>query len=144
MKHFSTCRKLFTQNQGTSAVEFAIVLPVFLMILFGLLVYGAYFGVVHGVQQLTAEAARAAIAGLSDSERLTLATDNIGANVSFYPMLSSKDLTIESAATDPATSTFTVTVRYDASKMFIFALPQLVPAPDPVIVRTAAIQRGGY
>jgi hypothetical protein len=59
-------------------------------------------------------------------------------------MLSADRLTVQSAGTDVATGTFKVTVQYDASNMFIFNLPHLVPMPDPVIVRTAAIQRGGY
>lgn len=126
------------------AVEFAIIFPVFLIMLFGMIVYGTYLGVVHGVQQLTAEAARASVAGLTDDERKSLATSNINANVGSYPMLTASSLTVQSAATDPVTSTFTVTVRYDASGMFVFNLPTLVPAPNPVIVRTAAIQRGGY
>jgi Flp pilus assembly protein TadG len=137
-------RKFLSTRDGTSAVEFAIIFPVFLVVVVGLVVYGAYFGVVHGVQQLTAEAVRASIAGLNDGERLSLARGNIDANVSFYPMLSPARLSIQSAATDPVTSTFTVTVSYDASDLFIFLLPNLVPAPDPVIVRTAAIQKGGY
>ena len=137
-------RKLAGARDGTSAVEFAIIFPIFLIVLIGLVVYGAYFGDVHGVQQLTAEAARASVAGINDGERLSLAKGNIDANVSFYPMLSPTRLTIDSAGTDPVTSTFTATVRYDASDLFIFLLPQLLPAPDPVIVRTAAIQKGGY
>jgi hypothetical protein len=51
---------------------------------------------------------------------------------------------VQSASTDAATGTFKVTVQYDASNMFIFNLPRIVPAPNPIIVRTAAIQRGGY
>jgi hypothetical protein len=59
-------------------------------------------------------------------------------------MLSADRLTVQSAGTDVLTGTFKVTVQYDASNMFIFNLPHLVPMPDSVIVRTAAIQRGGY
>jgi Flp pilus assembly protein TadG len=130
--------------RAVSAVEFAIIAPVFLTLLFGLVAFGSYLGLVHGVQQLTAEAARASIAGLTDAERLTLARANITANVGWYPMLAANRLTVQSAATDAATGTFRVTVQYDASNMFIFQLPHIVPAPNPIIVRTAAIQRGGY
>ncbi|HVV79134.1 MAG TPA: TadE/TadG family type IV pilus assembly protein [Pseudolabrys sp.] len=137
--------KRFHEDCGAaSAVEFAFIAPVFLVLLFGLIAFGSYLGVVHGVQQLTAEAARASIAGLSDDERFALARDNIAANVNSYPMLSSAHLTVQSAATDAATGTFKVTVQYDASDMFIFNLPHIVPMPNEVIVRTAAIQRGGY
>jgi len=130
--------------EGASAVEFAIVFPIFLLVLFGIICFGAYLTVVHGVQQLTAEAARASLAGLTDSERLSLARDNINANIVSYPLLSVAHLAVKSASTDAATGTFTVTVQYDASDMFIFGLPGLVPAPNPLITRTSAIQRGGY
>jgi Flp pilus assembly protein TadG len=136
--------RLLKETRATSAVEFAFIAPVFLILLFGLIAFGSYLGLVHGIQQLTAEAARSSIAGLSDAERLSLARDNITANVGSYPMLSANRLTVQSAGTDTATGTFKVTVQYDASDMFIFNLPHLVPMPDPVIVRTAAIQRGGY
>lgn len=135
---------LLRNRDGTSAVEFAIILPVFLLLLFGTIAYGSYIAIVHSVQQLTAEAARASIAGMTDDERMTLAQGSINLNVSSYPMLTAKDLIVQAAATDPATSTFTLTVKYDASGLFIFNLPTLVPAPNSVIVRTAAIQRGGY
>jgi Flp pilus assembly protein TadG len=134
----------FPDCRAASAVEFAFIAPVFLVLLFGLIAFGSYLGIVHNVQQLTAEAARASIAGLSDDERLTIARDNIAANVDSYPMLSSSRLTLQSASTDAATGTFKVTVRYDASDMFIFNLPLLVPMPSAVIIRTAAVQRGGY
>ncbi len=143
-KTFSLIRHLKRDRDGASAVEFAIVFPVFLLVFFGILCFGAYLAVVHGVQQLTAEGARASIAGLNDSERLTLAQGNINANVASYPLISASNIAVRSAATDPATGTFTLTVQYDASEMFIFGLPGLVPAPNPIITRTSAIQRGGY
>jgi Flp pilus assembly protein TadG len=131
-------------RDGAAAVEFAIIIPVFAMLLFGIFAYGSYLAMVHGVQQLTAEAARASIAGVTDSERASLAQANIASNVGSYPFLIANDLTVQSAATNTATGTFTVTVRYNAADMFIFNLPSLIPMPSPVIVRTAAIQRGGY
>lgn len=136
---------LFLRDRtAASAVEFAIVMPVFLIVLFGIIAYGSYLAMIHGLQQLTAEAARASIGGLSDSERLSLATNDIGSNVGTYALLTPDRLTVVSAATDPNTGSFTVTVKYDASDMFIFNMPQFVPAPNPVIVRSASIQRGGY
>lgn len=135
---------LLEDRTAASAVEFALVMPIFLIVLFGIIVYGSYLAMVHGLQQLTAEAARASIGGLSDSERLSLATSDIDSNVGTYPLLAPDRLTIVSAATDASTGTFTVTVKYDASDMFVFNMPQFVPAPSKVIVRSASIQRGGY
>ena len=135
---------LLKDRTAASAVEFAMVMPIFLIVLFGIIAYGSYLAVIHGLQQLTAEAARASIGGLSDSERLSLATSDIDSNVGTYPLLTPDRLTIVSAATDASTGTFTVTVKYDASDMFIFNMPQFVPSPNKVIVRSASIQRGGY
>lgn len=135
---------LLEDRTAASAVEFALVMPIFLIVLFGIIVYGSYLAMVHGLQQLTAEAARASIGGLSDSERLSLATSDIDSNVGTYPLLAPDRLTIVSAATDASTGTFTVTVKYDASDMFVFNMPRFVPAPSKVIVRSASIQRGGY
>ncbi|MCW5693788.1 MAG: pilus assembly protein [Pseudolabrys sp.] len=130
-------------RRGAAAVEFAIIIPVFVMLLIGIFAYGSYLSVVHGVQQLTAEAARASIAGVTDAERVSLAQSNISSNIGGYPFLTANDLVVQSAATNGA-GTFSVTVRYNAADMFIFNLPSLIPMPSPVIVRTAAIQRGGY
>jgi Flp pilus assembly protein TadG len=131
-------------RRGASAVEFAIVFPLFVAVLFGILIYGSYIGIIHGVQQIAAEAARASVGGLSDSERQTLARDNIAASLASYPLIAATRLTLESASTDAGTRVFSVTVRYDASDMFIFQLPTIVSGPDKIIVRSAAIQRGGY
>ena len=88
---------LLEDRTAASAVEFALVMPIFLLVLFGIIVYGSYLAMVHGLQQLTAEAARASIGGLSDSERLSLATSDIDSNVGTYPLLAPDRRTIVSA-----------------------------------------------
>jgi Flp pilus assembly protein TadG len=137
-------RNSIADESAASAVEFALVFPVFLMVLFGIVSFGSYLAVVHGVQQLAAEAARASIAGLSDSERKTLAQGNIDANIKSYPLIDATKVTLESASTGADGLTFEVKVLYDASHMFIFSLPAFVPAPPTTVSRSAAIQRGGY
>ncbi len=139
-----TAIDLIACRKAAAAVEFALVIPIFLMMLFGIISFGAYLTVVHGVQQLAAEATRAAVAGLSDDERVTLAQNNIASNVASYPLISSGRLTLTSAATDASSNNFSVTLRYDASNMFVFNLPRFVPAPPSMVVRSASIQRGGY
>ena len=131
-------------SRASVAVEFALVVPVFLMMLFGIRVFGAYLAIVHSVQQLAAEAARASISGLTDDERLTLARGNIDANIKSYPLIAASRLALASASTDASTNVFAVTLRYDASNLWFLKLPDFVPAPPSAIVRSAAIQRGGY
>ena len=137
----SRLRRLARCARGASAVEFAMLLPLFLVLVFGIVVFGSYFTMVHGVQQLAAEAARSSVAGLSETERVSLAENYITANVGSYPLLQPAHLSV-SAATS-GSDVFVVTVNYDASGNFIYALP-FVPSPPTTIVRSAAIPFGGF
>ena len=131
-------------RDGAIAVEFALVFPVFLLVVFGIIVYGSYLAVVHGVQQLAAEAARSSIAGLNESERSSLASAYVTGNAGSYPLINPAHLTVTAATSGSDANVFVVRVNYDASGMFIYALPTFVPAPPSTIVRSAAIPRGGY
>ncbi|TIM19494.1 MAG: pilus assembly protein, partial [Mesorhizobium sp.] len=55
-------RKLhqFREQSGTSAIEFALLAPIFILLLLGMVAYGIYFGASHSVQQIAADAARTA------------------------------------------------------------------------------------
>ncbi|MDB5619702.1 MAG: pilus assembly protein [Tardiphaga sp.] len=135
--------KLLRCRRGSSAVEFAMVLPIFLTIVFGIVVFGSYLAVIHGVQQLAAEAARSSVAGMSESERGSIATSFVTANAGTYPMIDATRLTVNAATSPTNTNVFVVTVNYDASSMFIYALP-FVPLPPTHIIRTAVIPYGGF
>jgi Flp pilus assembly protein TadG len=137
MIRFYCCRS------GTSAVEFALMLPLFLAFIFGIVVFGSYLAMVHGVEQLAAEAARSSIAGMTDSERNSLATSYVAANASTYPLLVPGNLTVSAAPSPSNANVYVVTVNYDASGNFIYSLP-FVPAPPTTIVSSAAIQYGGF
>jgi Flp pilus assembly protein TadG len=128
-------------TRAASAVEFAMLLPLFLALVFGIVMFGAYFAMVHGVQQLAAEAARSSVAGLSETERVSLAENYVTANADSYPLLQSSHLTVTAATS--GTAVFVVTVNYDASDNFIFTLP-FVPAPPSTIIRSAAVPFGGF
>ncbi|MFB9264122.1 TadE/TadG family type IV pilus assembly protein [Bradyrhizobium erythrophlei] len=135
--------RFFRCRNGASAVEFAIMLPLFLAIIFGIVVFGSYLAMIHGVQQLAAEAARSSIAGMTDSERSSLATSYVTANASTYPLIVPNNLSVSAAPSAGNANVYVVTVNYDASGMFIYHLP-FVPAPSSTIVRSAAIQYGGF
>src|SRR5690606_34172903 len=81
-------RKHFFGNvSGATAVEFAMLFPVYLMLFLGMTGYGIYFGASHSVQQLAADAARAALAGLDTAERRRLADGFIRHNAAGYPFI---------------------------------------------------------
>ena len=136
-------KSLFRCDRATSAVEFAMLLPIFLTLVFGIVVFGSYFAVVHGVQQLAAEAARSSVAGLSDAERGTLATNYVSANAGTYPLIDASHLSVNAVTSANGASVFVVTVSYDASSMFIYALPSVVKPPT-TIMRSAVVPFGGF
>ena len=141
LRHASALPRFARCARAASAVEFAMLLPLFLVLVAGIVVFGAYLTMVHGVQQLAAEAARSSVAGLSEIERASLAENYVTTNVGSYPLLQPGHLTM-SAATSGG-GVFVVTINYDASDSIIFTLP-FVPAPPSVIVRSAAIPFGGF
>ncbi|WP_371423000.1 TadE/TadG family type IV pilus assembly protein [Tardiphaga sp.] len=137
MRKFLSCRR------GASAVEFAMLLPVFLSIIFGIVVFGSYFAVVHGVQQLAAEAARSSVAGLTETERGSIASTYVTSNAATYPLINASKLSVNAATSPSNANVFVVTVNYDASSMFIYSLP-FVPMPPSQVARSAAIPYGGF
>jgi Flp pilus assembly protein TadG len=134
----------FAPNEsGATAVEFAMMLPIFLTLVFGIVVFGSYFAMIHGVQQLAAEAARTSVAGLSDTERNSLARSYVTTSVADYPLLDATKVNVVAAPSSSDPNVYVVTVNYDASSSFIFTLP-FVPVLPPSISRSAVIPYGGF
>jgi Flp pilus assembly protein TadG len=145
MSHLSfSLSRIYKQSTGSSAVEFALITPCFLLLIFGLSIYASIYVTLNGIQQLAAEAARASVAGLNDTERNQLAQAYISNNMGAYPFLNTQKLTITAGTTGTAAPTYQVSLAYDMSGSFIYSFTRLLPLPPPQIVRSAAIQRGGY
>lgn len=65
---------LFARDtRGTAMIEMALLLPLFLMLLLGIMIYGQYFLLAHSVQQAANDGARAAITGLDAADRRAVA-----------------------------------------------------------------------
>jgi Flp pilus assembly protein TadG len=130
-------------TRATSAVEFAILAPVFILMLTGMMAYGIYFGAASSIQQIAADAARTAIAGLDETERNDLVEAFLDGNAEDYLFIERARLsfTIGDKPDDP--SQYRVTVRYDASDLPIWNLSVPLPLPSPVIAYTSTIRRGG-
>jgi Flp pilus assembly protein TadG len=143
-RHPAVAAAAMRDRAGASALEFAIVLPVFLLIVLGILTYGIYLGSVHSVEQLAADAARASVAGLSDSERVQIATHHVITNANGYPLLNAAKVVVEAGASPLDSSQFRVLVRFDASDLPIWIMSGIVPMPDRMIERTSVIKRGGF
>ena len=121
--------RLSKDRAGTSALEFAIIAPLFFLALFTLVAYGIYLSVTHSVQQIAADAARTAVAGLNPAERVTLVNRYLDASRFDYSFLNRRKMKVLVSDDPNNPDQFTVTISYDSSdlpiwKLFTFALPQ--------------------
>lgn len=131
-------------EHGTSAIEFAFIAPILLLLLFGIVGYGYVFGIYHSLQQMAAEAARSSVAGLNDTERTQIARDFIAAHASSYAFIDPTKIKVRTGQTGPQLQSFEVAIAYDMSGSAYDSLSRLVSLPQPLIERRAVVQRGGY
>jgi Flp pilus assembly protein TadG len=120
---------LVREQRGAAIVEMALVLPLLLVLLMGVLVYGHYFLLAHSVQQAANDGARAAIVGLDADDRRTIAEAAVAR--SLQAVAGTHSVTVSETG-----DTVTVAVGFTAAHG---ALVQsaLVPSPGRVI-RTRA------
>jgi Flp pilus assembly protein TadG len=138
-----TRRSFATDRSAVAAVEFALLLPLYLFLLLGMTAYGIYFGAAHSVQQLSADAARRAVAGLSPDERQQMARQFIDRNAEGYLFIDPARLTIDVGDSTNDTGQFDVTISYDASDLPIWGLWERLPMPSRIILRRSTIRMGG-
>lgn len=136
-------RRTANNTSGASAIEFAIVVSLFLVLALGVLAYGIYLNAAHSVAQLAADSARASIAGLNDTERAKIAKDHVDLHAEDFVLLNKKKVTAEAAPLADINQ-FQVVVRFDASDLPIWFMSGIIPLPPKTIERSASIKRGGY
>ncbi|MBX9466220.1 MAG: pilus assembly protein [Aquamicrobium sp.] len=136
-------RKFSADKSATAAVEFAILSPLYLLLIMGMMAYGIYFGASHSVQQLSADAARAAIAGINAAERQTLASDFIERNAGGYLLIDPDKLSVTVGDSLSVPGQFNVTVSYDGSDLPIWGLFDGLAMPSQTIMRRSTIRIGG-
>lgn len=134
----------FTRDaRGVAAIEFAIVAPLFLAVMFTMIAWGLYLGALHSVQQIAADTARAAVAGLSATERNALASAYIGSmRPGEFALINQKKLNVLVEDDKLRPNQFTVKLTYDASDLPIWNLITFA-LPDAIIARSATIRIGG-
>jgi Flp pilus assembly protein TadG len=130
-------------EKASSAVEFALLTPAFLFLLFAMLAYGIYLGAAISLQQLAADSARLSIAGLSEAERNRLVAAYLDRHTRSYPLIDRARLgsTIGDNPDDP--TQYTVQLRYDASLLPIWNLYPPLPLPSKQMRAGATIRQGG-
>lgn len=126
------------KRAGSAAVEFAIVGPVFILMLIAMVVYGGWFWLAQSVQTTASEAARAAVGGLDEAERriLVMAVAADSRSGGLDPAKLTMDVTTEDGV-------MRVRAAYDVSGHPVMMLKGLLPSPPVVIERSAVIRAGG-
>lgn len=136
--------RFLRDRRGASAVEFAIVAPVFLAMVTGIIAYGYVLALGHGLQQLAGEAARASLSGITDAERATIARAFVADNLQSYGVIDRARLRVAATGSAAPSNTFQVALTYDMRDLFFTRLGAWVPSPGTEMRRSAVIQRGGY
>jgi Flp pilus assembly protein TadG len=114
-----------------------------ILLLFGMVAYGIYLGASHSIQEIAADAARAAVAGLDESERISLADGYIDRNAAAYPFVDRSKLSLAIADNPADADEFTVAIRYDARDLPIWNLLPSLPLPGMTIRHSSTIRIGG-
>ena len=136
-------RAALTCRRGSSAVEFALVAPVLLLLFAGITMYGICLGAAHNLRQIAAEAARASIAGVTDTERATLAQTMVNRSLSAGAMFRPGSIAVL-VGPDPADATvYTVTVTLDATSLGLNTFSKLIPLLPNVLRSTISVRKGG-
>lgn len=130
---------MMRDRRGAAIVEFAILLPALIVLMFGMLGYGQYFLLAHSTQQLANDAARATIAGVNSTERRTLAEQTVTREKASLPEAAGTTVTTD---VEEAAEHVIVRVRLNAGQLSLFRT-RLLPLPDAVIERRAVVRPGG-
>lgn len=136
--------KYSRDTRGVAALEFAIISPVLMMFVFGIIAYGIFFGAAHSVQQLAADSARIAIGGLNEEERQKLVSDYVSSAVPRAGLLASDHLEVVIEDVEGDADSILVSVSYDASELPIWNIYAGLPIPEKTITRQSLIRLGGY
>ncbi len=95
----SVGRGVDSSDDGAVAVEFALVLPLLVLFLFGILQFGLFFFRMQGIQSVAIEASRGGAVGLTVEQIATRVKNTLNVPLAYA------DLDIEIVLTNTATST---------------------------------------
>lgn len=125
-------------REGAAAVEFALVGPILILLLIGIVVYGGWFLTAQTVQALASEGARAAVGGLNAAEREGLARNEVTSGV--RGMALNPERTQVQVVEDGGR--LRIVVAYDVSDSPLMLMGGMLPRPPAIIRRAAVIQVG--
>lgn len=121
-------RRLVKENKGQGLVEFALVLPILLLLLFGIVEFGRIFNVYLISKEASREGARLAIVGKSNTEITSAAK---GISGLWDPSAATVVITPTNAADRKKGDAVTVAISYDV-ELIAPVISAILPNPFPV------------
>ena len=119
-------------ERGAAIVEMALVLPLLIALLMGVLVYGQYFMLAHSVQQAANDGARASIVGLDAADRSAVASRAVGRSLQAVEGS-------HSVAVSETTEAITVAVSFTVPQDSLLR-SGFVPSPGNIIRARATVE----
>ena len=129
-----------TNEDGSVLAESAFVIPMLIAMMFAVLTYATWFMQAHSIQQVTNDAARASLAGMTEAERLSLVQDSVEASLLERNGIEYENVAVSTSRDDQF---YTVTLRYDVGGNALFK-SSFVPLPSVTIARSATVELPTY
>ena len=129
----SRLSRLSAGDYGGAAVEFAMLAPLLLALLSGGVFYSRWFATAAETQNLAYDGARAAIAGLDDTERLQIVTRTMDAAIAVAPLEKGSTRSWRASRDGDLYNVSVTTTLPD------YDLGGLVPMPPTVVTRDAVV-----
>ena len=133
----------YHKEDGVAALEFAIIAPVFVLMLFGMIAFGIWLSAANTIQQVAAGAARASVAGLNNEERETLARSYVANMLVSDAFIDADHVMVAITDETREDGRFLVTVSFDATHLPIWNLIGNDLLPGREIRRESVIVSGG-
>lgn len=137
-------KSLFSEEDGVAAIEFAIVMPIFIIILFGIITFGIYFIAAQSIQHAVNEAARASVAGITPAERDQLARRKLQEVMASLPLVTADAMSVSTSEAGGDPPSFEVDINYDASHLGLPTVAHIIGLDLHTIERRATVQYGGF
>lgn len=128
-----------TRRDGTALVEFALLAPVLLLLLMGMLGFAQYFLVSHSLQQLANDAARAAVAGITTTEREAIARASVAHGLTRLAFVETGAVEM---TVDERSGRIGVTLSADPRSVAMLRAAY-IELPDDILKRSAVAMVGG-
>lgn len=136
----ATMQRALRDQRGTAIIELALALPILAVFLFGIVSGGSWLAMSHVVQESANEGARAALAGITMSERASLAQQAAATTLAQSYGIRSDALSVK---IEDDGRQMTVKVAYDGSNNPLLKLP-IMPAATRTIQRQASVVLAGF